>query len=291
MPDTIQSLYRNILFKLKTIYSEEEAKAICNRVIEHFFNYTPLQRVGSVEIEVTENQVQNVEIALEKLMHYEPLQYVLGTAWFMDMELEVSPAVLIPRPETEELVSLILNWSKHSKPVDPLFVLDIGTGSGCIAIALKRNIPGAHVTAVDISGEALTVARANSVKLDEVVEFIQADILNEQHWNGFHEYDIIVSNPPYVTRSEARQMLPNVLKYEPHTALFVPDEDPFLFYRAIINFAKMRLRKGGTLWFEINEAYGERLKELLLDHDFKDVNIIFDFQGKSRFLQCYKLKL
>ncbi len=287
MSHTIQSLYRNILLRLKTIYFAEEAKAIADRVIEHFFYHTPVQRAISGNLPVSDLQVQDVEIAVGRLMQNEPLQYVLGTAWFMDMEFDVSPAVLIPRPETEELVSLILKWYKDTKPGIPLRVLDIGTGSGCIAVAIKRNIPGACVTALDISEGALSVAKSNADKLNADVEFLQCDILGEQHWHDHRYYDVIVSNPPYVTRSEEHKMLSNVLNFEPHAALFVPDNDPLLFYRAIIRFAKNRLHDHGTLWFEINESYGEDLKQLTLDHGFKDVNIIFDFQGKSRFLQCH----
>jgi release factor glutamine methyltransferase len=169
-----------------------------------------------------------------------------------------------------------------------LHLLDIGTGSGCIAISLKDNLHGSQVTGLDISKDALCIAKANAEKHKLDIVFIHADILDQNQWEQLPEYDVIISNPPYVTHAEKSYMLPNVINFEPHIALFVPDEDPLLYFRYILLFAKTRLRDGGTLWFEINEAYADELKQLSLDQGFKDVNIIFDIHGKSRFLHSRK---
>jgi len=187
-------------------------------------------------------------------------------------------------------VSLIQDSIGDNTQSDHLHILDIGTGSGCIPISLKKYFKDATVTAIDISVDALQVAAVNAAKNQAEVSFIQSDILDSTTWNNLPQSDIIVSNPPYVTLSEKEQMLPNVLDYEPHTALFVKDDDPLVFYRAIMAFSKMKLNKNGSLWFEINEKFGGEIKELALSQGFRDVIIIFDFHGKSRFLHCSKME-
>jgi release factor glutamine methyltransferase len=206
----------------------------------------------------------------------------------MDLELAVNPSVLIPRPETEELVSLILKQYSGWKSDSELKILDIGTGSGCIPIALKRYLRGSIITAIDISQEALKVATENAAIIKVEINFISADILDHSQWTQLPQFDLIVSNPPYVTNKEKKLMQPNVLDHEPHTALFVSDDDPLIFYRDIIALAKIKLQKAGCLWFEINEMFGEAISDMALNQGFKEVNIIFDFRGKSRFLQCFK---
>ena len=288
MTKTIQAEYRNIVQQFSEIYPAEEARAIADRLFEHIFKFTPAQRVLSGNTIPGAELLKQLQEAAKRIQDHVPLQYVTGHAYFMEMEFKVSPSVLIPRPETEELVSMIIGQLKDNDDLQQPGILDIGTGSGCIAVSLKHYLPGSEVTAIDISEEALALAAANAGLYKADVQFIKADILDPGCWELLPGCDIIVSNPPYVTDSEKSLMRSNVINYEPHTALFVPDADPLLFYRAILRFAKSKLRNKGTLWFEINEMYGPELKNMAIDQGFSEVNIIFDFRGKSRFLQCYK---
>ena len=268
------------------LFPAEEAHAMADRLIEHFFNLTPAQRVLAGIEPVQDSARIKVESAVAELMKNVPLQYVIGKAWFMDMEFDVNRSVLIPRPETEEMVSLILK-DLANRAVQPMRILDVGTGSGCIAVSIKKNSPESELLAIDISQEALQVAKANATKNNVDVTFLRIDILDTESWSDLPEFDLIVSNPPYVTESEKKLMLPNVLDYEPHKALFVADEDPLVFYQAIMLFAKSKLRKKGHLWFEINEKFGLQMKELAFYQGFREANIIFDFRIKSRFLHCF----
>ena len=288
MSHSVNDFHKSVVLRLKTKFPAEEARAMADRLFEHYFRLTPVQRVINGNSLADETTIHSVEAAATRLLNHVPLQYILGSAWFMYMEFNVNPSVLIPRPETEELVSLILKQYWGGESDCELNILDIGTGSGCIAIALKRNLPGSAVTAVDISQEAINVAVANAVKNTAKINFIIADILDHSQWEVLPQIDVIVSNPPYVTHAEEHFMLPNVVDFEPHTALFVPDDDPLLFYRAIMAFAKTKLSPDGSLWFEINEKFGNELRDLAISQGFRDVNIIFDFQGKSRFLHAIK---
>jgi len=288
MAHSMQSLYKSIVQRLKAIYNEEEARAMADRLYEHYIKLTPAQRVLSGIILVDEDKTALIEEAVLKLLRDIPLQYVLGKAFFMDMELIVNPSVLIPRPETEELVSLILKHQKGRNTDHGLNILDVGTGSGCIAIAIKKYLPESNVTAIDISEEALKVANDNAKGNQVEINFRQADILDQTQWDDLPRFDLIVSNPPYVTHREKTMMKRNVLDHEPHTALFVSDSDPLVFYREIIALAQIKLSTEGSLWFEINEMFGEELRDMALSQGFNEVNIIFDFRGKSRFLQCLK---
>jgi len=288
MEYSFQRIYKDIVLKLKGIYPDEEARAIADRVFEHYLNLTPAQRVLSGKSPVDIEKIPLIEEAISKLLNRVPLQYVLGTAYFMDIEFLVNPSVLIPRPETEELVSLMLKYYSGIKSAQEWHILDMGTGSGCIAVALKRYLPGSHVSAVDFSQEAIQVAAANADKNNTEVHFIIADMLDRTQWEALPQSDIIVSNPPYVTQAEKTYMLPNVVDFEPHSALFVPDEDPLLFYRSIIAFAEKKLSPHGSLWFEMNEMFGEEVRDLALKQGFTTANIIFDFRGKSRFLHAIR---
>jgi len=288
MAQSLDNLYKSTVLRLKALYIDQEARAMADRIMQHFLNLTPTQRITNGTSSADENKIPLIENAIIKLLNHVPLQYVLGKAYFLDLEFDVTSSVLIPRPETEEMLSLILKDYQSGTLVKNLRILDIGTGSGCIAISLKHYLPESTVTAVDISQEALHVAADNAVKNNTSVAFIQTDILDFNQWDSFAQYDLIVSNPPYVTHSEKQFMHPNVLDHEPHTALFVPDDDPLIFYRRIVNFAKSKLSDRGCLWFEINEMFGDELKNMALSQGFKEVNNIFDIRGKSRFLQCFK---
>ena len=210
-----------------------------------------------------------------------PIQHLLGYAYFMGMKLKVNPSVLIPRPETEELI----NWVLETTPA-PSSILDIGTGSGCIAIALKRALPQAHVTALDISPEALTIAQENARNNNADIDFLQYDILNSQLSTLNSQLSTIISNPPYICRSEADEMDKNVLDHEPHLALFVPDDDPLLFYRAIASQAVHLLVPGGKLFFEINRRFASELQSLLLSLGYTDVTLRTDQFGNKRMIKA-----
>lgn len=213
-----------------------------------------------------------------RLAEGEPLQYVTGKAYFCGSVFGVAPGVLIPRPETAQLVDIVVNENIN----DCKSILDIGTGSGCIAISLKLNIPQAHVMAVDISAEALAIASANAQNLSAEIDFKHCDILRDD--NDLGQFDIVVSNPPYVTESEKSEMQRNVLDYEPALALFVPDSDPLRFYRAIAQKARDGLlAQGGKLYFEINEHFGADMRQMLENMGFAEVVIRTDQFGKERF--------
>jgi len=282
MANSVQVLYRDIVLKLKALYPDEEARAMTDRLFEHIFELSPVQRVmAGHEITDTEKLIM-LESAAAKLINYIPLQYVIGKAWFMNLELIVNESVLIPRPETEELVSLIVKVAEKSRN-NRLKIIDIGTGSGCIAIALKHYLPDAKVTAIDISEDALKIAASNAERNNVEIDFIKSDILDPSQWGLLPQSDLIVSNPPYVTDSEKLLMQLNVLNYEPHTALFVPDNDPLRFYKAITHFSENKLSAKGQLWFEINESYGDEVLALFDKEIFPVKEIFRDMATKQRF--------
>jgi release factor glutamine methyltransferase len=224
--------------------------------------------------------VQQLDQYTNELLAHKPVQYVLSEAWFAGMKLYVDQNVLIPRPETEELVDLVVK--DIIKDSDNNRFLDIGTGSGCIPIAIKKKLPQSAVYAVDINAATLDVARKNAVLNNVEINFILADILNESKWDQFPSFDFIVSNPPYIPLGEINLMQDNVTRYEPHVALFVPDDDPLIFYKAIAQFAKKKLLPGGKIAVELHENFAEKVKEEF--SCFRDVQIKNDMQGKKRFL-------
>jgi release factor glutamine methyltransferase len=234
----------------------------------------------SQDVEIQEDSYQNILNIIRDLKSYKPIQYIIGKTTFYNLSFNITPDVLIPRPETEELVDWIIkeNPKKYKK------ILDIGTGSGCIAISLAKNLPGNIVYASDISNDALTVTKNNS-KLNNVhIQIIQLDVLNSD--NQLNEkFDIIVSNPPYVTEKEKKLMHKNVLDFEPELALFVPDNNPLLFYRAIIDFGMNHLNPEGKIYFEVNESYGKETALLLEERNFQDISLKKDINGKDRMLR------
>lgn len=231
--------------------------------------------------EVSEVLKKQIEKAMPLLLNQMPVQYVVGKTWFYDLELFVEPGVLIPRPETEELVKEIFIKHQHDKSLE---ILDIGTGSGAIALALSSKLPFAKVSAIDFSEKALAVSAKNTQKLNLNINLFKADILNQKEYSKFGKYNIIVSNPPYVKESEKEEMQPNVLDYEPFDALFVSDSDPLLFYRAITGFAASHLLEMGEVWFEINESEAGNVAILLAENGFGNIRIYNDFKGKERFV-------
>ncbi|MFT3705061.1 MAG: peptide chain release factor N(5)-glutamine methyltransferase [Agriterribacter sp.] len=285
---TITESYRYICNELYTLYEKREAENIADMVIENITGLKRMDRVLQKDIALTKQQQEKLNDYLTLLLQHKPVQYVLQEAWFYGMKLFVDENVLIPRPETEELVEWIVQDTKaiHQQ----LHIIDIGTGSGCIPIALKKNIPGAEVWAIDISSKALEVAKRNGITQQTNITFQQADILKQPSPSTFPLFDIIVSNPPYIPKSDEQQMQPNVLEYEPHLALFVDDEDPLLFYNAIADFAQTHLQKKGSLYFEIHESMGEAVKQLLLQKEFSDIVVKKDMQGKDRMVKAGRNK-
>ena len=261
---------------LAGIVEPQEVQAMIRVICEDVFNYDQVDVALRQESELPDFAPECIADIIARLRRHEPLQYVVGHARFHGHQFKVTPAVLIPRPETEQLVDLIID----ENPGSDLRVLDMGTGSGCIAISLARALKFAQVDALDVSREALEVARQNAADLKVKVRFFESDMLSPQ---PAARYDIIVSNPPYVCWSEREAMDRNVKDYEPGQALFVPDNDPLLFYKAIAPYAAQSLERGGKLYFEINQRFGNEVKRLLQDNGFDEVRIIEDSFGKVRF--------
>ena len=269
---------------LQPIYPEREAQAIAALVTEHLLALdSPLQRLMAAQQPVPPAALAALPALAARLLAHEPVQYVLGTAYFDGMALEVTPATLIPRPETEELVQLI---TRAYPAQAALRMLDVGTGSGCLALALARALPQAQVLAVDISAEALAVACRNAARHAPQVTFQQVDILLSLPAGlAPGTLDVLVSNPPYVRESERPAMRANVLAWEPATALFVPDEDPLLFYRRLAEIGALLLRPGGSIYLEINEALGAETAALLVAQGFGEVAVLSDMFGKARMVR------
>jgi len=223
--------------------------------------------------------------ALGRLMRHEPIQYVLAEAPFMGMMLEVGPDVLIPRPETEELVQMIIRETRHTR----IRILDIGTGSGCIAIALKKALPQAELTAIDFSEEALHIATRNAQKQGVSIKFKLSDILKEELWNEYEDFDIVVSNPPYISMQEKDQLEKHVRDFEPSMALFAPEEDPLIFYRKISSFCRIKLFEWGALYIEINNRFANETAIILEGEGFK-AEIIKDMFGNPRFIKAIRYR-
>lgn len=272
---------------LNPVYDRREAASLTWLSISHIFKIERAEYLNLKDTEIPHDKYQSLLIILEQLKTGKPLQYVIGETEFYGLNFRVNPSVLIPRPETEELVEWILSdLSKPKTSIEGLKIIDIGTGSGCIPISLKKNIPLAQVYALDISKEALSVSKQNADLNQTMVNFIQADILNLlNNQLTDKKFGIIVSNPPYVTEAEKQQMLPNVLQHEPHLALFVPDNDPLIFYKAIADFAIKHSDTNGSLYLEINENLGEETVQLLKQMGFKNIELRQDLSGKDRMIK------
>jgi release factor glutamine methyltransferase len=283
---TTQQLTASLTTALQAVYPAPEAQAVAAWVAEHLLGLSPLQRRMQAAAPVPTAVLAQVPAVQARLLAHEPVQYVLGTAHFAGLELEVTPATLIPRPETEEMVQLITR--AHAGQPGPR-VLDVGTGSGCLAIALARELPQAQVLAVDISAGALAVAGRNAARYAPGVQLAQVDILaGLPPGVAPASLDILVSNPPYVRESERALMRENVLAWEPATALFVPDNDPLLFYRRLAAVAEALLRPGGSCWLEINEALGAETAALFASAAFEPVEVVADFLGRPRFVRVVR---
>lgn len=274
------SLRLELQRRLAHLLGEGEARAVTLLLFEHIGGLSTVDVLTGRDAELPEETKEKLRAAARRVEQGEPVQYVIGKTVFMGLELKVSPAVLIPRPETEDLVRLLIS---ENKGLNDGKVLDIGTGSGCIALAVKHQMPDTRVTAWDVSEKALEVARHNALENGLDVKFQLNDILSPQQPAGL--FDIIVSNPPYVCTSEAAEMERQVLDFEPHTALFVPDDDPLRFYRAITLFARQHLNSDGKIYFETNRAYADDVAELLKTNGFIKVQVVNDQFDNQRIVR------
>lgn len=279
---TIKQVQQHIRASINAAYPEPEANSIAQLVLEHVLQKDRVQLTLAQQEQVQPEQQEQVRQIIERLQQQEPVQYVLGTAHFFGLELQVDERVLIPRPETEELVDLVL---REHKGQQGLQVLDICAGSGCIPLALAANLANANVYGLEVSEGALEVARANAGRYELPVKWLQADIFNPVPIISPGSLDVITSNPPYVLEEEKAYMRENVLAHEPHLALFVPNSDPLKYYRRITTVAQQLLKNGGTLYFEINERYGQAVRELLLEAGFTQAVVHQDMFGKDRIVR------
>jgi len=280
--------------ELDAIYGKDEVASFFYLSIEFRLNVARIQLILDSEFTLTKDETDVFFTILEDLKQQKPIQYILGETEFYGLQFNVNENVLIPRPETEELVDWIIKDSKFkSQNSEPIKILDIGTGSGCIAISLAKHLPEAQVFAVDISESALKIAKENADRNGVEVEFIKANILESSLWEDValqqvDFFDIIVSNPPYVRELEKREIKPNVLDNEPHLALFVENDNPLIFYKAITDFAVDKLKSNGSLYFEINQYLGQETKQLLVDFEFNDIQLRKDLNGNDRMLKGTK---
>ncbi|MFA6246322.1 MAG: peptide chain release factor N(5)-glutamine methyltransferase [Mucilaginibacter sp.] len=286
---TIKDVFLEFQQGLTGVYDSRETEAITLLVLEEITGMSRAKLKAFPEDEVNGEAIEKISGILEELKTGRPVQYILGSTEFYGLNFLVNPATLIPRPETEELVEWIIESQKLKVKSQKLIsILDIGTGSGCIAISLKKNLPDTDVTAIDISADALHTARQNAVINEVKVEFILDDILNTKFEIEYSNFEIIVSNPPYVTLQDKLMMHQNVTGFEPHSALFVPENAPLIFYKAIADYANEHLSPGGILFFEINENFGKETVELLTDKGFINIELRQDMSGRDRMVKAMR---
>jgi release factor glutamine methyltransferase len=279
---TIHQAQQQLLFQLYHLYDNREAANIADWVMEHITGWKKIDRIVNKQVPLLPEKLALLEQFTQELLAHKPVQYVLHEAWFCGMPFYVDENVLIPRPETEELVEWVAEEAKPNATI-----LDIGTGSGCIPIALKKKLPNATIYSCDVSADALEVAKRNAVTLKADIQFVHVNFL--QNREQLDPVDIIVSNPPYIPVSNKSTMQPNVLQYEPHLALFVENDDPLLFYNTIADFAQHKLLPGGAIYVEIHEDLGEQTKALFSGKGFAAVELRKDMQGKDRMVKAVKV--
>ncbi len=286
---TAKTLFNQLVSEITSVYEENEAKSIVYLLLEHYMNLSKTD----ILLENFCNQPFDFQEIIDRLKALEPVQYIIGETEFYGRKFNVTPDTLIPRPETEELVQLVINsWqlaigktSQEERPPSPIHILDIGTGTGCIAISLACELPNSQVYAYDISENALKVAKGNAVRNNANVIFEQVDFLNFSPFS-FSSFSIIVSNPPYVMNAEKLEMEQNVLAHEPHLALFVEDANPLIFYKAIAAFAANNLNNNGLCVVEINQAFGLETAALFWNQGFQSVEVVKDMFGKDRMVKA-----
>lgn len=285
---TILDNYHSVL---DDAYEKDEVNSFFDLLIEHYIGLKRIELVLNPQYTITNGQELLLSKALSELENNKPIQYIIGETEFYGLPFKVSEHTLIPRPETEELVHWLIECHSVRSEESELKILDIGTGTGCIAISLAKNLPEANVSALDVSDKAIKIAKQNAVLNEVNIEFIHDSILIPRHAKLVslsHNFDIIVSNPPYVRNLEKVEIKSNVLDNEPHLALFVDDDNPLQFYRAICEFAQIHLYPNGILYFEINEYLGEEMIQLLQEYDFKNIELKKDMFGKNRMIKGIK---
>lgn len=296
---TLYEAQQQLTTSLHELYDNREAANIADWVMEHVTGMRKIDRIMHKQSLLSPDRVEKLQQYTRELLTHKPVQYVLHEAWFSGMAFYVDESVLIPRPETEELVEWIVEEAGNRQsaigktsvdinlppPTSYFSILDIGTGSGCIPISLKKKLPQTTIYACDVSEQALAVAAKNAATLQTPVQFVQADFLDAASWPSLPAVDVIVSNPPYIPHHNQSSMLQNVLAFEPHLALFVPNEDPLLFYEAIARFAREKLLPGGMIFVEIHEDLGAQTKALFEANGFM-AEVKKDFQGKDRMVKA-----
>lgn len=284
---TTEKAYIDFVKNLEIIYDEREADNIADWVFEKVTGSKRLERRLDRNNELEEIYFTQLQNLLQELLKHKPVQYVLQEAWFYKRKFFVDENVLIPRPETEELVEWIINDvglnSHYSKPTN---IIDIGTGSGCIPISLKKELLHSNISAIDISEKALEIAKENASVLNALIDFFQIDFLKETEWNQIGKYDVIVSNPPYIPIKEKKILAKNVTEFEPAIALFVDNNDPFIFYKKIAKFAKRHLIENGNIYVEIHEDYANGVKNIFENEGFQP-EIKKDIYGKERMIKAF----
>ncbi len=276
----LQEATKHITKSLQTIYSQRESQNIVAILMEHITELSATQRLIATPKDLTPAQILAIEQSINQLLQHKPIQQIIGYTWFAGNKFYVDENVLIPRPESDELVEHIVKQRQNQS----ISIIDIGTGSGCIAVSLKHKLPNVTVTAVDISDKALLIAAKNANSIGVDVNFVQLDFLEENNWYQLTKFDVIVSNPPYIKELEKALIHNNVLLHEPHLALFVPDDNALIFYEKIALFAQTHLKPNGSIWLEINEALGKETASVFIDSGFS-AEIILDMQGKERMIK------
>lgn len=282
-PVTIAAFKRSLVDELSGLFPGNEASSVARIILEHagFTEYSILKDPSAIIDNKIRHEIKKI---VGELHHNKPVQYILGETEFMNLRFFVNEHVLIPRPETEEMVTHIIRENRLDAPR----IIDLGSGSGCIAVSLAHHIPGSRVTALEVDGEAIKVAEKNADAHRIKMHFVHQSIFDFHTVGGEDLYDIIVSNPPYVTMKQKTRMAENVTRFEPHVALFVPDNDPLVFYREIARIALHCLAENGAVWVEINEELGEDTSRLFRASGFKHVLLIEDIHGKIRFIKVMK---
>ena len=307
---TIHQAQQKLLFQLYHIYDNREAAAISDLVMENLVGWKKIDRIINKNVPLSKPQLALFEKYLQELLTHKPVQYVLHEAWFCNMKFYVDENVLIPRPETEELVNWIVEQVRSEKlelgrtkedsknlmqdlpftfENSPLTILEIGAGSGCISVALKKKLDNINIFSCDISENALKVAKRNALSNNADINFLQLDFLNKEQRDELPACNIIVSNPPYIPSSNKSSMSPNVINFEPHIALFVNDNDPLIFYNAIADFGFKKLSPDGMIYAEIHEDFSSHVKKLFLQKGFQNITVKRDLQDKLRMLKATML--
>lgn len=272
--------------KLMAVYSASESSSLLYRLFEHFFGISRIQLVKQADMRLSESEMLKLHFAVKDLLLNKPIQYITGKLEFLDLELQIQEGVLIPRPETEQLVQIVMENIKTRNT--ELSILDIGTGSACIPIALKHQQKDLLMSAIDVSVDAIELAKRNAAAHQLRIDFKLMDVFSDSQMESLDKFDIIISNPPYVRNAEKKKMQKNVLDYEPELALYVSDDNPLLYYERIARLAKDMLKQHGELYFEINEYLGEEIRELLVNNGYQDIQILKDFNGRDRFAHALK---